>query len=119
MTASADFITEHIPSFCRCCGNDLSGITAELSETGKDTSIHFDNEFELDDCLEKGINLRLWEFYLFIHLLFSQILPLSYFLKAKSNKNLCRNNAPSAQSRRLHQGIDRFGVGFWYGLDLL
>lgn len=31
MTANPDFVTEHIPGFCRCCGNDLSGISAELS----------------------------------------------------------------------------------------
>ncbi len=31
MTASPDFVTEHIPGFCRCCGHDLSAISAELS----------------------------------------------------------------------------------------
>ena len=33
MNASPDSVVEHIPGFCRCCGNDLSGIPAELSST--------------------------------------------------------------------------------------
>jgi len=33
ISASPDSVIEHIPGFCRCCGNDLSGIPAELSST--------------------------------------------------------------------------------------
>lgn len=33
MNPHPDTVIEHIPGFCRCCGNDLSGITAELSST--------------------------------------------------------------------------------------
>lgn len=31
ITTTPDIIEEHVPCFCSCCGNDLSGIEAELS----------------------------------------------------------------------------------------
>jgi len=33
INVSPDSVIEHIPGFCRCCGNDLSDIPAELSST--------------------------------------------------------------------------------------